>query len=156
MRSKGCAGATTIHALIYRASEGAEGAPTFTLNDDGPASRAGLIVIDECSMVDAELARDLLSFGKPILVLGDPFQLPPVKGGGFFTDGAPDVMLTEIHRQAAGQSDHPPVRGRALGRRARGRRLWRDPRHPARRRRRGAGARGRSGAGRDKSDAARL
>ena len=93
MRSKGCAGATTIHALIYRASEGAEGAPTFTLNADGPASRAGLIVIDECSMVDAELARDLISFGKPILVLGDPFQLPPVKGGGFFTDGAPDVML---------------------------------------------------------------
>ena len=107
MRSKGCAGATTIHALIYRASEGAEGAPTFTLNADGPASRAGLIVIDECSMVDAELARDLLSFGKPILVLGDPFQLPPVKGGGFFTDGAPDVMLTQIHRQA---HDNPIIR----------------------------------------------
>ena len=101
MRGKGCAGATTIHALIYRASEGAEGAPTFTLNEDGPASRAGLIVIDECSMVDGELARDLLSFGKPILVLGDPFQLPPVKGGGYFTESAPDVMLTEIHRQAA-------------------------------------------------------
>jgi exodeoxyribonuclease V len=107
MRSKGCVGATTIHALIYRASEGAEGAPTFTLNADGPASKAGLIVIDECSMVDGELARDLLSFGKPILVLGDPFQLPPVKGGGFFTDGAPDVMLTQIHRQA---QDNPIIR----------------------------------------------
>jgi exodeoxyribonuclease-5 len=107
MRSKGCSGATTIHALIYRASEGAEGAPTFTLNADGPASKAGLIVIDECSMVDAELARDLLSFGKPILVLGDPFQLPPVKGAGFFTDGAPDVMLTQIHRQA---QDNPIIR----------------------------------------------
>jgi len=100
LRSKGCAGASTIHALIYRASEGDEGAPTFTLNHDGPASRAGLIVIDECSMVDAELGRDLLSFGKPILVLGDPAQLPPVKGGGFFTEAEPDVMLTEIHRQA--------------------------------------------------------
>src|SRR5271154_4839185 len=100
MRSKGCAGASTIHALIYRASEGEEGAPTFTLNHDGPASRASLIVIDECSMVDAELGRDLLSFGKPILVLGDPAQLPPVKGGGFFTEAEPDVMLTEIHRQA--------------------------------------------------------
>jgi exodeoxyribonuclease-5 len=107
MRSKGCAGATTIHALIYRASEGTEGEPTFTLNADGPASKAGLIVIDECSMVDAELARDLLSFGKPILVLGDPFQLPPVKGGGFFTDAAPDVMLTQIHRQA---QDNPIIR----------------------------------------------
>ena len=38
--------------------------------------------------------------GKPILVLGDPFQLPPVKGGGYFTESRPDVMLTEIHRQA--------------------------------------------------------
>jgi exodeoxyribonuclease V len=107
MRSKGCAGATTIHALIYRATEGAEGAPNFTLNADGPASKAGLIVIDECSMVDAELARDLLSFGKPILVLGDPFQLPPVKGVGFFTEGPPDVMLTHIHRQA---QDNPIIR----------------------------------------------
>ncbi len=107
MRANGCAGATTIHALIYRASEGAEGAPNFTLNEDGPASRAGLIVIDECSMVDAELARDLLSFGKPILVLGDPFQLPPVKGGGYFTEASPDVMLTAIHRQA---EDNPIIR----------------------------------------------
>jgi exodeoxyribonuclease-5 len=107
MRSKGCVGASTIHALIYRATEGAEGAPTFTLNLDGLASRAGLIVIDECSMVDAELGRDLLSFGKPILVLGDPAQLPPVKGGGFFTEADPDVMLTQIHRQA---EDNPIIR----------------------------------------------
>ena len=103
MRSKGCTGAVTIHSLIYRANEVEEGgAPTFTLNQDGPASKAGLIVIDECSMVDEELGRDLASFGKPILVLGDPAQLPPVKGGGYFTDRDPDVMLTEIHRQAKG------------------------------------------------------
>ena len=156
MRSKGCAGATTIHALIYRASEGAEGAPTFTLNAEGPASRAGLIVIDECSMVDAELARDLLSFGKPILVLGDPFQLPPVKGGGYFTEHPPDVMLTQIHRQA---HDNPIIRLSEVvrsGGELRTRRLWRDARHPARRGRCGGRARRRSGAGRDKSDAARL
>jgi exodeoxyribonuclease-5 len=52
-------------------------------------------------MVGEEMARDLLSFGKPILVLGDPGQLPPIKGEGAFTRDAPDVMLTEIHRQAA-------------------------------------------------------
>ena len=148
MRSKGCAGASTIHALIYRASEGEEGAPTFTLNHDGPASRAGLIVIDECSMVDAELGRDLLSFGKPILVLGDPAQLPPVKGGGFFTEAEPDVMLTEIHRQAENDPIIRLVRDRALGRRDRLRRLWRKPRHPPRRDRRRRGSRRRSGAGR--------
>lgn len=51
-------------------------------------------------MVDEELALDLMSFGRPILVLGDPAQLPPVKGAGYFINANPDVMLTEIHRQA--------------------------------------------------------
>ena len=110
MRAKGCAGATTIHALIYRATEADDGAPKFTLNHDGPASRAGLIVIDECSMVDADLGRDLLSFGKPILVLGDPAQLPPVKGGGFFTEAEPDVMLEEstVRPRTTRSSAFPP------------------------------------------------
>jgi exodeoxyribonuclease-5 len=53
-------------------------------------------------MVDAELGRDLLSFGVPLLVLGDPAQLPPIQGGGFFTEAEPDAMLTEVHRQAQG------------------------------------------------------
>ena len=101
MRSKGCDGASTIHSLIYRARESGEEVPSFDLWDDAPASKAKLIVIDECSMVDAELGRDLMSFGVPLLVLGDPAQLPPIQGGGFFTDAEPDVMLTEVHRQAA-------------------------------------------------------
>ena len=67
-----------------------------------PAAKARLIVIDECSMVDAELGRDLLLVRRPVLVLGDPAQLPPpIQGGGFFTDAEPDAMLTEVHRQAA-------------------------------------------------------
>ncbi|MEM9169018.1 MAG: AAA family ATPase [Pseudomonadota bacterium] len=109
LRANGCRGATTIHALIYRpASDDADdGALTFTLRRDAPASEADLIVIDECSMVDEDLGRDLLSFGKPVLVLGDPAQLPPVKGGGYFTDAEPDFMLTDIHRQAA---DNPIIR----------------------------------------------
>ena len=108
MRQKGCTDASTIHALIYRpASSEGEDEPMFTLRHDAPASKADLIIIDECSMVDEELGRDLLSFGKPVLVLGDPAQLPPVKGGGFFTDAEPDFMLTEIHRQAA---DNPIIR----------------------------------------------
>ena len=40
-------------------------------------------------------------------VLGDPGQLPPVKDTGFFTEAVPDVMLTEVHRQA---QDDPIVR----------------------------------------------
>src|SRR5215831_15806422 len=100
MRSKGCSGASTIHSLIYKPPETNEETPTFELWDNAPASKARLIVIDECSMVDAELGRDLLSFGTPLLVLGDPAQLPPVQGAGFFTAGEPDAMLTEVHRQA--------------------------------------------------------
>lgn len=58
-------------------------------------------------MVGAELAQDLLSFGVKVLVLGDPAQLPPVQDAGYFTKGEPDVMLTEVHRQA---QDNPIVR----------------------------------------------
>src|ERR687888_1505082 len=107
MRSKGCSGAATIHSLIYKARESGEETPSFELWDDAPASKAKLIVVDECSMIDGELARDLLSFGVPLLVLGDPAQLPPIQGGGFFTDARPDAMLTEVHRQA---QDDPIVR----------------------------------------------
>jgi len=107
MRNKGCEGASTIHSLIYRARESGEQVPQFDLWDDAPASKAELIVIDECSMVDAELGRDLMSFNVPLLVLGDPAQLPPVNGAGFFTDFVPDAMLTEVHRQA---EDNPIIR----------------------------------------------
>lgn len=75
--------------------------PLFTLNPESPVRSAGLVVIDECSMVNGRMADDLLSFGTPVLVLGDPAQLPPVGGGGFFTERKPDFMLTEVHRQAA-------------------------------------------------------
>jgi exodeoxyribonuclease-5 len=100
MRSKGCERASTIHSLIYKARDSGEGTPSFDLWDDAPASKAELIVIDECSMVDQELGRDLLSFNVPVMVLGDPAQLPPIQGGGFFTGAEPDAMLTEVHRQA--------------------------------------------------------
>jgi exodeoxyribonuclease V len=74
--------------------------PRFVLNEQSLIRDADLLVLDEVSMVGAEMAADLLAFGKPILVLGDPGQLPPIKGAGTFTDVVPDVMLTEIHRQA--------------------------------------------------------
>lgn len=107
MRSKGCDGASTIHSLIYRARESDAETPSFELWDSAPASKASLIIIDECSMVDAELGRDLMSFGIPVLVLGDPAQLPPIQGGGFFTEAEPNAMLTEVHRQA---EDNPIIR----------------------------------------------
>lgn len=60
--------------------------------------------IDEVSMVDKFLGGDLQELGFPILAVGDPCQLPPVAGTGFFFPPGfkPDVELTQIHRQAAG------------------------------------------------------
>jgi exodeoxyribonuclease-5 len=118
MRNRGCANARTIHSLIYRPrgekpeKETGELQPAFALNRASPVAKAALVIVDECSMVDEKLGRDLLSFGAPLLVLGDPGQLPPVTrngeggGAGFFTEAEPDAMLTEIHRQAR---DNPIV-----------------------------------------------
>lgn len=117
LRSKGAANARTIHSLIYRPRGEEQVAdevtgrttttPTFSLNRQSAVAKAKLVIIDECSMVDEELGRDLMSFGTPILVLGDPGQLPPISGGGFFTDHEPDFLLTEVHRQAR---DNPIIR----------------------------------------------
>lgn len=75
--------------------------PRFILKEISDVSSARLVIIDEHSMVNEEMGRDLLSFGVPVLAIGDPGQLPPVKGTGFFSQGRPDVLLTEVHRQAA-------------------------------------------------------
>lgn len=74
----------------------------WVLNDQGllAMGEVGLLICDEVSMVNDEMAADLLSFGVPLLVLGDPEQLPPIRGEGAFTRAEPDVMLTQIHRQA--------------------------------------------------------
>ena len=94
---------TTAEATIeaMRQAAAAMKRPRFALNPKSDAAEAKLIVLDEVSMVGEDMARDLMSFGKPILVLGDPGQLPPIQGEGAFTKGEPDIMLTEIHRQAA-------------------------------------------------------
>ena len=76
--------------------------PAFTRNLDSPVRGASLVVLDEVSMVGETIARDLLDYGTRVLALGDPAQLPPVKDAGFFTNVEPEVMLTEIHRQAEG------------------------------------------------------
>lgn len=158
LRQKGCPGATTIHALIYRPKQasramlmeletaaaelhlriqsGEEGLedeyeallqrvaderdnlarPMFSLNLDSDIKDADLVVIDEGSFVDTRVGQDLLSFDRPILVLADPAQLPPVRGAEFFTDSEPDFQLTEIHRQAR---DNPIIRMATLIRESR-------------------------------------
>lgn len=72
----------------------------FEWNPDSEWAMADLIILDEVSMVGGGLAHDIEAYGVPVLVLGDPAQLPPVEGGGHYTEAAPDFLLTEIHRQA--------------------------------------------------------
>ena len=81
-------------------------APRFELNVKSDLARAHLLVLDECSMVDDDMLRDIFYFKVPLLVLGDPGQLPPINGTGALIKDAPDVLLTEIHRQA---KDNPII-----------------------------------------------
>jgi exodeoxyribonuclease-5 len=72
----------------------------FEFNPESEWADADLIILDEVSMVNSKLAADIESFGVPVLVLGDPAQLPPVEGGGHYTDAEPDHLLTEVLRAA--------------------------------------------------------
>ncbi|MBU2703900.1 exodeoxyribonuclease-5 [Sporomusaceae bacterium BoRhaA] len=107
--------ATTIHQLIYNT----EVKQIPYRDDDGRLKykrklvtelkeklepKPQIILVDESSMVDTKILRDLLSFDIPIIAVGDPFQLPPVNGdeSDLLTD--PDVTLEEIMRQDEGSA----------------------------------------------------
>jgi exodeoxyribonuclease V len=106
LRKKGC-DAITIHQLIYKRAPDKDTKEDLAFQPRDRAlssSSCALVIVDECSMVGNAMGEDLVSFGVPILVLGDPAQLPPVGDGGFFTDSTPDVMLDEVFRQQNGGS----------------------------------------------------
>lgn len=95
--------AETIHRLLgFQAHTG-----TFNHGPEHPIE-ADLIVIDEASMLDVTLARDLFSAirsGCCLMIVGDEDQLPSVGPGNVLADiiasGAiPVVRLTDIFRQA--------------------------------------------------------
>lgn len=64
-----------------------------------------LIVVDEAPMVNRQIGMDILSFGIPVIALGDLNQLPPIFGDYFFLKN-PDHILTEIMRQ---KKDNPII-----------------------------------------------
>jgi exodeoxyribonuclease V len=88
--------------------------PRFSLNLESTLRGAAIGVVDECSMIDQYVGHDLESFGTKLLVIGDPNQLPPVYGPGYFTSREPDAYIDEIHRQAL---DSPILRLADLARR---------------------------------------
>jgi len=103
LRKKGCSTAQTIHSMIYTPDVDRDtGAVSFRLRSFEDLPPTTLVIVDEASMINEQLAQDLLSFNTRLLVMGDPAQLPPVEGTPFFmpADEKPDVYLTEVHRQA--------------------------------------------------------
>ena len=72
----------------------------FELKDHLP-KKIKLIVIDEASMINKQTGEDILSFGIPVITIGDLNQLPPVMGKPFFLVN-PEINLTQIMRQAEG------------------------------------------------------
>lgn len=99
--------AIRIHSLIYRADErdviDARGrrrtVVTFERRPPAEVACSGFLV-DEASMVDRATYADLLSFGRPVLFVGDHGQLEPVSGDRFDLMASPDVTLETIHRNA--------------------------------------------------------
>jgi exodeoxyribonuclease V len=99
--------AETLHSLCYRLVSSSKGQMTWKLNENSPIANAALLVVDECSMLNDDLLNDILSFGTPVIFLGDHGQLPPIEGRSRLTIEKPDAILEKIHRQAA---DNPIIR----------------------------------------------
>lgn len=63
------------------------------------AAKYSLFLVDESSMVNEVQGRDVTGMGVPTILVGDPFQLPPVKAKPFWHNLRPDTVLTKIERQ---------------------------------------------------------
>jgi exodeoxyribonuclease V len=95
---------STIHSLIYSPIIGPKKDIIGWELRDG--LKCNLIIVDEASMVDERIWKDLLSFQIPIIAVGDHGQLPPINGN-FNLMQKPEILLEEIHRQAR---DNPIIK----------------------------------------------
>lgn len=94
--------AQTIHSLLGSGPDG------FARNADSPL-HGDVLIVDECSMIDARLAASLLSAvpdGMRVCLIGDDDQLPSIGAGRVLKDliaseTVPCFQLTDIFRQAA-------------------------------------------------------
>jgi ATP-dependent exoDNAse (exonuclease V) alpha subunit len=107
LREKTGADASTIHSAFYhfvrQDDDEAAGAQTrrqlVFRPKYGPGELHGEVaLLDECSMIGSQMARDIMATGITVVVIGDPGQLPPINGDPFFTCAS--FQLNEIHRQA--------------------------------------------------------
>lgn len=98
LKEKGCSNSMTAHRLLYHSKERPDGTfehtPRKRLEDN-----YRLIVVDEVSMIPADMWELLLSHGVHVIALGDPGQLPPIDGESKLLS-RPHVFLDEVVRQA--------------------------------------------------------
>src|SRR3954447_8986375 len=105
--------ARTLHRLLGAQAPasggGWTGTPEFLHGESWPLD-AEIVVVDESSMLDVELAAALVEAcadGTHLLLVGDPAQLPSIGPGRVLADvlesgAVPSVELTTLHRQAEG------------------------------------------------------
>jgi len=99
--------AGTLHTLL--GTRNIEQPPEFPWLD------ADLILVDECSMIDAPLLRALLSAlpdSATTVLMGDPDQLSPVGIGSLFSDLSSwktDIPLGRAHLQQCVRTDEMPL-----------------------------------------------
>lgn len=98
LREKGCENSMTAHKLLYHSKEKQDGTfehkPRKSL--EWPYK---LIVVDEVSMIPADMWDLLLTHNVHVIALGDPGQLPPIDGESELLTH-PHVFLDEVVRQA--------------------------------------------------------
>jgi exodeoxyribonuclease V alpha subunit len=102
--------AVTLHRLLgAQRSTGRDQATQFLRCESWPLD-ADVVVVDEASMLDVDLAAalvDACADGTHLLLVGDPAQLPSIGPGRVLGDVldsgvVPAVELTTLHRQAEG------------------------------------------------------
>ena len=138
--------ATTVHRLLgARRAGAAEDNGSIFDHDAFNPLEVGLVVVDEASMLDVELAAALINAipdGAHLVVVGDPAQLPSIGPGRVLGDliDADAIPITELRRctgspRAAASPGWPPQSAAARCRRSTtrpARSWWCRPRDPSR------------------------
>jgi len=118
LRSRGVDNARTIHSVLFQPVQWCwtenrqvdskclqeekkhSHGPRFFKRTEPPAG-VKVFTIDEASMVGERIAADVALFRIPTIVIGDPYQLPPVMDKpGYLVDELPGAALEFSHRFA--------------------------------------------------------
>ncbi|QXN67882.1 ATP-dependent RecD-like DNA helicase [Listeria phage LPJP1] len=100
LNRKGNNNTSTIHRLMYNVVYDEKKNKFNFIKKESISKNIKLIIVDEGSMVTDSMIEELITFNVPIIMIGDPMQLPPVKGGINKYMKRPDIFLDEPLRQA--------------------------------------------------------